>query len=69
MSDPAIDACEAAPPWPIGTKLRYWPVGGTPINVEVVGYTQTGRVRVRWAPNVVGYRHIGAVKATSLSVI
>lgn len=69
MSNPTINACDTAPPWPIGTKLRYWPTGGTPIGVEVVGYTQTGRVRVRYPLNSAGYGYVGAVKATSLSVI
>ena len=51
----------------IGAKLRYWPDGvGKPYrSVEVIGYTKTGRVRIK---SVVTGR-VSTVKPASLSVI
>lgn len=55
--------------FPIGSKIRYWRDGGGYIPVEVVGYTKSGRIRVRHPPNEAGYVHVGAVKSTSVSYL
>lgn len=54
-------------PWPVGTKLRYWPHGlSKPYRrVEVMGYTAAGRVLVK----LVTSGEVRILKSKSLSVL
>lgn len=63
------DEKQAERPFSIGARVRYWPDGKRYISVCVVGYTKTGRVRVRFPVNAAGYSQTSVVKLTSLSTI